>query len=283
MSSDEFEHHRPFLMGVAYRMLSSATEAEDAVQDAWLRWRSTDPASISNVRAWLCTTVMRIAMDRLTSARARRETYPGTWLPEPVLTSSPFDLESIEFGVLLLLERLEPKERAVFVLHRGFDFSHSEIAEALEITEDHSRQLLHRAKTHVTGHRPPLNVTREAQQRLLAAFVKAVAQGDVDAITRVVAEDVVLIGDHAEGKRGAILRPILGRINVARFFAAQGGRTASEQGLEVEIVDTNGWPALVGRREGVVAFVMHVETDGANIVAINSVLNPQKLLLRTVN
>lgn len=283
MSSDEFECHRSFLMGVAYRMLSSAAEAEDAVQDAWLRWRSADTTTIVDTRAWLATALVRLCIDRLTSARARREIYPGTWLPEPVLTTQPFDLESIQFGVLLLLERLEPKERAVFVLHRVFDFNHSEIAEMLELTEEHSRQLLHRAKSHVAENRPRFEVSRAAHERLLRAFVLAVAQGDLSAITQVVAEEVVLIGDHAQGKRGAILRPIIGRENVARFFAAQAAKLPSQQGLDIEIVDANGWPALVGRRGGVISFVMHVETDGTHIVTINSVLNPQKLTLPQVN
>lgn len=279
----EFERHRPFLMGVAYRMLSSAAEAEDAVQDTWLRWQSADTSAIVDTRAWLSTALVRLSLDRLTSARARRETYPGTWLPEPVLTAQPFDLESIQFGVLLLLERLEPKERAVFVLHRVFDFSHAEIGEMLELTEDHSRQLLHRAKLHVAANQPRFNVTREAHERLLAAFMKAVAQGDLAAITQVVAEDVVLIGDHAEGKRGAILRPIVGRDAVARFFAAQAARMPTDHGLDIAILDVNGWPALVGRQGGVVNFVMHLETNGESIIAINSVLNPAKLQLPTVN
>lgn len=283
MSSDEFERQRPFLMGIAYRMLSSAAEAEDAVQDTWLRYQSAGPATIVDARAWLSTTIVRIAMDRLKSARARRETYPGTWLPEPVLTTNPFDLESIQFGVLLLLERLEPQERAVFVLHRVFDFSHAEIGKMLELTEEHCRQLLHRARAHVASNRPPLEVSRDAHQRLLAAFVKAVAEGDVAAITRVVAEDVVLLGDHSEGKRGAILRPIVGAAHVARFFAARAGKLPTEHGLEVRIVDANGWPALLGTRDGVVNFLMHVETDGQHVTAIHSVLNPAKLSLREVN
>jgi RNA polymerase sigma-70 factor, ECF subfamily len=279
MPGDEFERHRATLMGIAYRMLGSSAEAEDAVQDTWLRWRGADTGVIEDPRAWLATTIARISLDRLKSARARRETYPGTWLPEPVLTTSPLDLESIELGFLLLLERLDPRERAVFLLHRVFDYSHAEIARMLEINEATSRQALHRANKHVADNRPRFEVSREAHLRLLSAFVAAVANGDVEAISSVIADDVVLVGDHAEDKRGAILRPIVGRDKVARFFASQGSKQAAAQGLEVEVIDVNGWPALVGRRGGVVAFVMNVECDGTRIVTIRSIMNPQKLRL----
>ena len=136
MEDDEFERHRPLLMGIAYRMLGSSAEAEDAVQDAWLRRRSADSAAIVDARAWLSTTITRICIDRLKSARARRETYPGVWLPEPVLTTTPLDVESIQVGFLVLLERLDPRERAVFLLHQVFDYSHAEISRMLDISED---------------------------------------------------------------------------------------------------------------------------------------------------
>jgi RNA polymerase sigma-70 factor, ECF subfamily len=283
MEGNEFEQHRPLLMAIAYRMLASSAEAEDAVQDAWLRWRSADTAAIGDARAWLSTTIVRICIDRLKSARARRETYPGTWLPEPVLTTTPLDLESIQFGFLVLLERLDAKERAVFLLHQVFDYSHAEIGEILDISEAASRQALHRAKEHVAASRPRFEVSRETHRRLLSAFLEAVSRGDVDAISSVIAEDVVLYGDHGERVRGAILRPILGRSNVARFFASQIAKLPSSHGLDVEITDVNGWPALVGRRDGSVTFVMSIETDGEMIATIRSVLNPKKLLLCHVN
>lgn len=281
--AEVFERHRSLLMGIAYRMLASAAEAEDAVQDAWLRWQSVDTDTIDDVRAWLTTTIARLSLDRLKSARARREVYPGTWLPEPVLTTTPLDLESIKFGFLVLLERLDPKERAVFLLHQVFDHSHAEIGEMLGMSEAASRQALHRAKEHVAESRPRFDVSRETHLRLLSAFVAAVARGEVEAISQLVTEDVLLVGDHEEGKRGAILRPIIGRDKVARFFASRGGRSAEDPELEVEITDLNGWPTLVGRRGGGVAFVMNIETDGERIVTIRSVLNPHKLNLRHVS
>ncbi len=283
MAGDEFERHRASLTSLAYRMLSSSAEAEDAVQDTWLRWSGADATALEDARAWLTTTTVRLCLDRLKSARARRETYPGTWLPEPVLTTAPLDLESIQFGFLVLLERLDPRERAVFLLHQVFDYSHAEIAAMLGMNEAASRQALHRAKKHVADNKPRFEVSRETHTRLLAAFVAAVAHGDVDAISSVIAEDVVLVGDHAEDKRGAIVRPIVGRDKVARFFASQGAKRASTHDLEVEVTDVNGWPALVGRQGGTVAFVMNIETDGARIVTIRSVMNPRKLRLPHVS
>jgi RNA polymerase sigma-70 factor (ECF subfamily) len=280
LQGDEFERHRPLLIGLAYRMLGSSAEAEDAVQDAWLRWRSIDPSEIVDPRAWLSTTVVRLCIDRGKSAQARRETYPGTWLPEPVLTTTPLDLESIRLGFLVLLERLDPTQRAVFLLHQVFDYSHAEIGAILEISETASRQELHRARKHVEANKPRFEATREAHERLLFAFMAAVSRGDVDAILSVVAEDVELYGDHGERKRGAILRPIVGQANVARFFASQVAKMPSAHELDIEVTDVNGWPALVGRRAGVVTFVMNIETDGAKITTIRSVLNPQKLQLR---
>lgn len=283
MESDEFERHRPFLLGLAYRMLGSSAEAEDAVQDAWLRWQSAQAAEIVDARAWLSTTVVRLCIDRGKSAQARREIYPGTWLPEPVLTTTPLDLESIRLGFLVLLERLDPTQRAVFLLHQVFDYSHAEIGAILDISEAASRQELHRAKKHVEANKPRFEPNREAHARLLSAFMAATAQGDVNAILSVMAEDVVLYGDHGERAKGVILRPILGQANVARFFASQVAKMPAQHGLDVEVTDVNGWPALVGRRGGTVAFVLNIETDGAKITTIRSVLNPQKLLLRHVS
>jgi RNA polymerase sigma-70 factor (ECF subfamily) len=279
MESDEFERQRPLLMAIAYRMLGSSADAEDVVQDAWLRCQLADTTAVVDARAWLSTTVMRLCIDRSKSAHARRETYPGTWLPEPVLTTTPFDLESIRFGFLVLLERLDPTQRAVFLLHQVFDYSHGEISAVLEISEEASRQELHRAKKHIEANKPRFAPNREAHQRLLSAFMAAAAHGDVDALSNVVAEDIVLYGDHGVKAPGVILVPILGRANVARFFIRSVAKMPAEHRLEHEVIDVNGWPALVGRRGGAVAFVLNIETDGTHITTIRSVLNPQKLRL----
>jgi len=253
------------------------------VQDTWLRWQSRDTAAIADARAWLSTTIVRLCIDRLKSARARRETYPGTWLPEPVLTSTPLDLESIQFGFLVLLERLDPRERAVFLLHQVFDYSHAEIGEMLDLSEANSRQALHRAKKHIAENRPRFVADRESHARLLSAFLTAVSRGDIDAISSVIAEDVVLYGDHGTKERGVILVPIVGRAKVARFFASQVAKMPASHGLDVSIRDVNGWPAIVARRGDTVAFVINIETDGAEIATIRSVMNPQKLLLRELS
>jgi RNA polymerase sigma-70 factor (ECF subfamily) len=283
MAGDEFERHRSLLMGLAYRMLGSAAEAEDAVQDAWLRWRSADAAAIVDARAWLSTALVRLCIDRLKSARARREIYPGTWLPEPVATTAPLDVASIQLGFLVLLERLDPTERAVLLLHQVFDHSHAEIGAMLDISEAASRQVLHRARKHVAAARPRFETSRDAHARLLSAFLAAVSRGDVDAIASVLAEDVVLYGDNA-GKAGAVVRPpIEGRHEVARFLAGRGAKWPASPAFDVEITDVNGWPALVGRAGGVVTFVMSIETDGGAIATIRSVLSPPKLHLRHVS
>jgi RNA polymerase sigma-70 factor, ECF subfamily len=283
MQSDEFERHRALLTGIAYRMLGSLAEAEDVVQDAWLRCQTADTTEIVDARAWLTTAVVRLCIDRAKSARSRRETYPGIWLPEPVATTAPFDLESIRFGFLVLLERLDPTQRAVFLLHQVFDYTHAEIAAVLGINEAASRQELHRAKKHIEANKPRFEANREAHQRLLSAFMAAAAQGDVDAISSVVAEDIVLYGDHGAKGPGVILVPIVGRANVARFFAKSVAKMPLEHGLVPEVTDVNGWPALIGRRGGVVAFVLNIETDGTHITTIRSVLNPQKLRLSHVS
>jgi RNA polymerase sigma-70 factor (ECF subfamily) len=280
---DRFQEHRRALVAIAYRMLSSSAEAEDAVQDAWIRWQSLDHATILDDRAWLATALVRICVDRLTSAHARRETYPGTWLPEPVLTTSPVDLESISLGFLVLLERLTPVERAVFLLHQVFDYSHAEIGEILGTNETASRQSLHRAKQHVAAGRPRFDSSRETHERLLQAFMGALSRGDVASIASVLAEDATLYGDGGGKVRGAIRRPILGGDRVARFFSGLLAKTPTAPDLVVEVKDVNGWPALVGRTSAGISFVITIETDGTRITTIRNVVNPEKLVLRHVD
>ncbi len=280
MSHDRFEEHRRYLSAIAYRMLGSSAEAQDAVQDAWLRWQSADQESIADARAWLGKTLARLCIDRLTSARARREVYPGTWLPEPVLTSSPIDRDSIELGFLVILERLNPVERAVLLMHQVFDYSHDEIAEMLSIEEATSRQLLHRAKQHVAAGRPRFEARRETHERLLHAFAQALAQGDVGAISSVLTEDAVLYGDGGGKVRGAILRPIEGGERVARFFVGLVAKTSLPIDLVVDVRDVNGWPGLIGRTAAGTIFVLTIEARGELIATVRNVVNPEKLILR---
>lgn len=278
-----FQHMRPRLMAIAYRMLGSFTEAQDAVQDAWLRWQAIDEPDIRDPAAWLATAVSRICIDRLTSARARRESYPGEWLPEPVITSEPIDAESISLGLLVVLERLNPTERAAFVLHKVFDYSHREIGEILGMTEATTRQICYRAQLHVTEQRPRFQASREQHERLLGAFASALASGRIEDLERVLATDATLWADGGGKVRGAAGRAVHGAATIAKFFQGLVAKAvvAPDQMLAVRVV--NGWPALVGSSGGHVNAVITIETDGARITAIRNVVNPDKLALRSLS
>ena len=278
-----FDELRPKLMAIAYRMLGSSADAEDTVQDTWLRWNTADQAAIRDPGAWLTTTLSRICLDRLTSARARREVYPGTWLPEPVQTASPIDMESISLGFLVLLERLTPVERAVFVLHRVFDFSHAEIAATLAITEEASRQALHRAGAHVAAARPRYVANREAHERLLRAFLAALATGDVAGMRALLADDAVLYGDGGGRVRGAIMRPVIGGERIARFFAGLAAKTPDLHAIVPSLEEINGALAIVGRTPDGVRLVLTIETNDTHIIVLRNVVNPDKLELRRVD
>jgi RNA polymerase sigma-70 factor, ECF subfamily len=269
-------------MSVAYRMLGSAADAEDAVQDAWLRWSDVDEATIVTPKAWLSTALGRLCLDRLTSAHARRQNYTGAWLPEPVATSEPVDLESISLGFLLLLERLTPLERVAFILHRVFDYSHGEIARALGSTDTAVRQAFHRATEHMTRNRPRFAVSREAHERLLRSFVAAVSAGDVAEVTGLLVEDAVAMGDGGGKVRGVALKPVRGADRVARFIGGAARRFANaERQFEIRLI--NGRPAVVGKMHGATEFVLSIETDGERIVAVLNVVNPDKLRLRAID
>jgi RNA polymerase sigma-70 factor (ECF subfamily) len=278
-----FEALRPHLMALGYRMLGSSTDAEDAVQDAWLRWQGVDEAEIREPKAWLSTVLGRICLDRLTSAQARRQVYPGAWLPEPVISEQPLDVDSISLGFLLLLERLSPVERIIFVLHQVFDYAHGEIADALGMSADAVRQAFHRAKQHVLDNRPRFAVTREAHERLLRGFFTALSTGDVDGMRRLLAEDATLTADAGGKVRGAGGRPIHGSERIGRFFAGLLRKFPRLSEYEFSLRGVNGWPALVGSYAGSVEVVISIDTDGERILAIRNMLNPDKLRLVAVD
>jgi RNA polymerase sigma-70 factor (ECF subfamily) len=281
-SSVTFEALRPHLMGVAYRMLGSAADAEDAVQDAWLRWSDVDEASILTPKAWLSTTLGRLCLDRLTSAYARRQTYVGPWLPEPVVTDEPLDVESISLGFLLLLERLSPLERVAFVLHRVFDHSHAEIAEALGSTDAAVRQAFHRATLHLSKTRPRFAVSPESHERLLRSFLAAIAAGDIAKVTDLLVEDAVSAADSGGKVRGAALKPVLGSNRVARLFVGLANHLMSPD-RHFELRRINGWPAMIGTSAGKIELVITIETDGQHVFAVRNILNPDKLSLPRVD
>src|SRR5882724_308990 len=242
---------RPRLFGIAYRMLGSATEAEDIVQDVWLRWQTTNRNVVLNPQAFLATTTARLAINVAQSARTRRETYVGQWLPEPVDTSADPRLgaeraEALELAVLLLLEKLTAKERAAYVLREAFDYAYSEIAEILQLTEANIRQLVTRARKHIADGRHA-RVSSEEQRTLLTAFIAASQKGDLAALEGLFAPDVV---SYADG--GGIVRaaqsPILGRDRVAKLIASIAQHFW--KGVTVAGVETNGQGCVLILRDG---------------------------------
>jgi RNA polymerase sigma-70 factor (TIGR02957 family) len=280
---ERFEANRRRLFGLAYRMLGEASEADDVVQDAYLRWERNDTAI--SPEAWLTKVVTNLCLNRLTSARARREQYVGTWLPEPVLTEpaggvlGPLETveqrESLSLGMLVLLERLTPPERAVFVLREAFGHSHREIAEILELDEVHARQLYRRAQQHVGAERRRFDAAPDQHRKLLERFLEATLDGDVPALERMLADDVVIWSDGG-GKAPAARRPVAGRTNVLRALLTLGTHPMRPRmTFTVEMV--NGGPALMIRLDDRLAAVVVPELDGGRIAAIHGVTNPDKL------
>jgi RNA polymerase sigma-70 factor, ECF subfamily len=286
MDRDIFTTDRPLLFSIAYRMLGSASDAEDVLQDAWLRYQGAEESSIRSPRAFATTIVTRLCLDRLKSARSTREEYIGPWLPEPVRTSEiegPDTMlqraESVTLAFLVLLEKLSPEERAVFLLKDVFEYDHSEIADMLRTTADNSRQLLHRAKRRMADARPRLTGTAQSRRAIAERFARAFSSGDGSELTALLANDVGVWSDGG-GKASAARRPLIGRDTVLNFLLGLH-RTAHIAGLarsvSLAIEDINSEPALVvrvaQRLESI--FVLSI-TDGA-VAAIRVVRNPDKL------
>jgi RNA polymerase sigma-70 factor (ECF subfamily) len=279
--TDEFEAHRRYLFGVAYRMLGSSVEAEDMVQEAYLRWQRSDRAEVRSPRAFLSTVVTRLCLDRLKEARSTRESYVGPWLPEPIRTDAVADVdplehtESISLAFLVLLERLTPLERAVYLLHEVFEYSHSEIAAIVDRDEAACRQILRRARKDIVAGRPRFAPSKSAHQRLLEGFADAVVRGDADGLERLLADDVRSLADSGGKVNGAARRPVTGRDRVIRLYL--GLRRLLTADTTAEVVDLNGWPALVLRVGGAVVTALQIEADGERIHTIHSTVNPEKL------
>jgi RNA polymerase sigma-70 factor (TIGR02957 family) len=268
---------RPRLFGIAYRMLGSAAEAEDIVQDVWLRWQSTNRSAVENPPAYLATTTTRLCINLAQSAHTRRETYIGTWLPEPVDTSSDPGIgaeraEALKLAVLMLLEKLSPTERAAYVLREAFDYSYSQIADILQMEEANVRQLVSRARKHIADNRRT-PVSSGEQRRLLEAFIAAAQNADMAALEGLFAEDVVSTSDGGGFVRAARV-PVSGRERVAKFIA-----TAAHfwQGVTLAWVEANGQAAVLVSRDGVPVALTTIDASAQGIDQIVWILRPSKL------
>lgn len=277
--TDAFEAQRPRLIRLAYRMLGSVAEAEDAVQDAWLRWTRAGE-DVADPAAWLVRATSRLCLDRLRAAKTRREAYRGPWLPEPLIEDLAVDpverAEDVSVAFLLALERLSPLERAVFLLHDVFDEDYAEVAETLGKSEPAVRQLATRARAHVKETKPRFTVSQADAAKLAAAFMAAAAQGDMAALSAVLAEDAVMVTDGG-GKRKAALRPLIGREDIVRLLEGLAWRGAEAFPLSFRSVRINGYPGLVLIREdGPMTVAFQPGADG-KLAGIYMVRNPDKL------
>jgi RNA polymerase sigma-70 factor (ECF subfamily) len=276
-----FNGLRPRLQKIAYRMLGSVAEAEDIVQDVWLRWHATAREAIDNAEAWLVAVTTRMSIDRLRAAKIQREHYAGIWLPEPQMTDFPATPEEateraddVSVAFLALLERLTPEARAAFLLREVFDADYDEVAQAIGKTEAACRQLVSRAKTQLRDERSRYVVPRETHLRLLRTFAQALQRGDFHAINALLAEDATLIGDGG-GKVPSFLKPVAGGRRIAQLFYASSRRYGDE--LSVKLVVLNGQWALLRFIEGKLESAQSFETDGERIVRIHVQRNPDKL------
>jgi RNA polymerase sigma-70 factor (ECF subfamily) len=272
------EDLRPLMLSIAYRMVGSFSEAEDLVQDAYERLAREE--HVESPRAWLSTVVTRLSIDYLRSARVRREQYPGTWLPEPVLADPAPDAairsESLSMAVLVLLESLTPVERAVFVLREAFDYGYDEIAEIIGKSEDNCRQLAVRARRHVDERRPRFEPSREQRDELMKRFVAALQKGETEPLVALLAEDAAFYGDGG-GKAPSLPRPLHGRDRLAPVLAGFG-RVAMRGGYTIRVAEINGDPGLLGfDADGTLIAAMAFEISDGVVWAIRSIVNPEKL------
>ncbi len=276
---DAFETHRTRLRRLAYRMLGSVSEAEDAVQEAWLRWARAGEG-VTDPSAWLVRATTRLCIDRLRAAKAERAAYKGPWLPEPLiepLTDDPVErAEEVSVAFLLALERLSPLERAVFLLHDVFEQDYAEVAGTLERSEAAVRQLASRAREHVRIARPRFAVDPQVVLKLAAAFAAASATADVGALAALLAEDAILVTDGG-GKRKAALRIMTGRDDILRLLEGLRWRHGDQGVRAVEAVRVNGYPGLLLHMiDGPETFAFEPDAEG-RIAAIYAVRNPDKL------
>ncbi|MEQ7128058.1 RNA polymerase sigma-70 factor [Actinopolymorpha sp. B11F2] len=278
-ATEAFVAHRNLLFTVAYEMLGSAADAEDVLQETWLRWIRVDLGQVRDQRAYLVRITTRQSLNRLRTMRRRKETYIGPWLPEPLLTAPDVAedvelAESVSMALMLVLETLSPTERAVFVLREAFDVSYDEIAAAVDKSPAAVRQIAHRARQHVDARRPREVVSPNETRAALESFQRALATGDLQGLLDVLAPEVVLVSDGG-GVKQAALRPIIGADKVARFIAGGYGKAVGALATVPTVV--NGNPALVVRLDGEIDGVLALRVEGARIIGLYYVRNPEKL------
>jgi RNA polymerase sigma-70 factor (TIGR02957 family) len=278
-ATETFVEHRNLLFTVAYEMLGSAADAEDVLQEAWLRWMKVDRRRVRDDRAFLVRITTRLSLDRLRTLKRSREAYVGPWLPEPLLTSPDVaeDLElaeSVSMAIMVVLETLSPTERAVFVLREAFGFAYEEIADAVAKSPAAVRQIAHRARKHVEARRPRESVSATQAQEAAESFQRALTTGDFQTLLDVLAPDVVLLTDGGGLKRAA-LRPVVGAENVIRYVA--GGIGKAEAELSAELTVINGGPAILLRVDGAIDGVLALRMEGARVAGVYYVRNPEKL------
>src|SRR3989441_1954462 len=282
---ESFESYRPFLFSIAYRMLGSAMDAEDMVQETYLRSQSTPPETIRSLKAFLTTIITRLCVDQLQLARRQREVYVGPWLPEPILTTMTAETldpaervdreESISMAFLVLLEQLQPFERAVFLLREVFEYEFAEIATMLSKSEAACRRSFSRAKLHLRAHRPRFPASPQIHQQLLNGYFQAVQTGEITPLMNLLSEDVILWADGGGKVKQAALRPIRGRDAVARF--SLGTKRFWPENSRVELEEVNGQAALIIRAGEKAFAVLTIEVEQGQIQAIRIIANPEKL------
>lgn len=281
----EFEQYRPLLFSIAYRMMGTAMEAEDIVQDTYLRYAQANNDNIQSPKHYLTTITTRLCINKMQSAQAQREEYVGNWLPEPITSdyqapsNNPSEkvaqLDSISMAFLVLLEQLSASERAVFILREIFDYDYNEIATIVEKSEDACRKLFSRAKKHLSDNRPRFESNPKKHQTMLMRFLHAINEGNLESLVTLLAEDAVLIGDGGN-KRGAATRPVYGNENIAKFFVGIR-RFYTELGLEAVIKTINGLPGLVLYDGKMVYAVLTLDIENGKVKQIHLVGNDDKL------
>jgi len=284
---ESFESYRPYLFSIAYRMLGSAMDAEDLVQETYLRYQGTPPETLRSLKAFLTTIITRLCMDQLQLARRKRELYMGPWLPEPIRTQETAETgdpqervdmqESISLAFLVLLEQLQPFERAVFLLHEVFAYEFAEIATMLDKSEAACRRSFSRAKQHLRAHRPRFGASAETHRQLLNGYFQAMETGEITPLMNLLSENVTLWADGGGKIKGVATRPLTGREVVARFSVGARQRFVPPAGAHMEMAVVNGEPALVIRIGTQAVFVLSIEVEQGQIQAIRIMANPEKL------